>query len=359
MIEVDLIVTASHDIYHGSSVVSGLVELAHQQAIRLRLCSSVQFDPQHDGMVLLDLRHPAKGSRRVAVDLSDLADRFSMPMLEDSDVYFKRSFVSRTVREIPSASRERIIPLGLNFASISRPAIPTHIRIAALLFTDHLHRLGPRHARPALRTLRSNFRHIFGIPAPSIFESTEPPARLPLDAPVLLQTRIWPPEPSPENLEEVNEQRVRLVQALREHLGNRFVGGIVADEYSTSRCPAETLVHQRTNRWEYAKLLRNAAIGVYVRGLHDSMAFKMAEYLAAGLCIVSEPLKHELPVPLIEGTNYLVFHTPEECAAQCRWLAAHPQESTNMRAANLEYYRQWVSPKASASNLLHRSFQIS
>lgn len=87
------------------------------------------------------------------------------------------------------------------------------------------------------------------------------------------------------------------------------------------------------------------------------MAFKMAEYLAAGLCIVSQPLKHELPVPLIEGVNYLPFRTPEECVAQCRRLASHPSESAQMRAANLEYYRRWVAPKATVSNVLLRSFE--
>lgn len=356
MIEADLIVTASHDIYHGSSIVSGLVELARRREIKLRLRRSPNFDPQHDGIVLLDLRHPAKGSRRVAIDLSDLADHFSMPMLEDSDVYFKRSFLSPIVRALPSASRERVIPFGLNFAAISQSAIPTHIRIATLLLTDSIGRLGLRHGPSALRTFRTNCRRVFGIPAARIFESSEPPERTAPDQTVLLQTRIWPPEPSPENLQAVNAERIALVRALRKEFGNHFIGGIVADGFSRSNCPPEALVHQGTNRWEYAGSLRRATIGVYVRGLHDSMAFKMAEYLAAGLCIVSEPLKHELPVPLVAGLNHLVFHTPEECAAQCRRLASRPEESTRMRAANREYYRRWVAPKSSVANLLRRSF---
>jgi hypothetical protein len=92
--------------------------------------------------------------------------------------------------------------------------------------------------------------------------------------------------------------------------------------------------------------------------LHNAIAIKMAEYLAAGLCIVSEPIVHELPVPLIAGVNYLPFASLEECASQCKWLLAHPTEAARMRVANLDYYSKWVEPKAHVQNLLSRAFEL-
>ena len=104
-------------------------------------------------------------------------------------------------------------------------------------------------------------------------------------------------------------------------------------------------------------MVKKVGIGVYVRGLHHSLAFKMAEYLAAGLCIVSEPLVHELPVPLREGVNYLLFRSHDECLERCRWLLSHPAEAERMRWANRDYYRRWVEPEAHMWGVLTRSFE--
>jgi hypothetical protein len=154
----------------------------------------------------------------------------------------------------------------------------------------------------------------------------------------------------------VNNERIAIVQTLQSALGRRFVGGILADAFSKSVCPPGVLVHTNKRRSAYLRLVTSAAVGVYVRGLHNAIAIKMAEYLAAGLCIVSEPIAHELPVPLIAGVNYLPFRSLEECASQCKRLLAQPAEAARMRAANLDYYVKWVEPKAHVDDLLSRAF---
>jgi hypothetical protein len=119
----------------------------------------------------------------------------------------------------------------------------------------------------------------------------------------------------------------------------------------------DVLVRQNKRRGAYLKQVTSATIGVYVRGLHNSIAIKMAEYLAAGLCIVSEPIQYEVAVPLVAGVNYLEFRSHEECATQCEWLLSHPVEAERMRTANLNYYAKWVDPKAHVYELLSRSFE--
>ena len=134
------------------------------------------------------------------------------------------------------------------------------------------------------------------------------------------------------------------------------MGGIVADAFSVVSCPADVLVRANKKPSAYVRLVRAAGIGVYTRGLHHAIAIKMAEYLAAGLCIVSEPLSHDLPVPLVEGINFLSFRSYDECVSQCEWLSSHPREAAHMRLANLEYYRKWAEPSAHIHDLLLRSF---
>jgi hypothetical protein len=351
--EVDVLVTPSHNPYHGSSLLAGLSELAREKEIRLRIRGGQVFDPQHSGMVSLEARNTAGERRKVAIDLADRADYFSIPMLEDADVYFKRSFSREFVRGLPAAYHERIRPFGLNFASLGTRASGAHLRVAASLLLQRVRGSVATGALSAVREFLWDCR-LLVMPSARAFEPRHEPRA---DDTVLLQTRVWPPEPSTDNLEIVNAERVALVQVLRRGLGQRFMGGIVADAFSRASCPAEVLVDANVNMRRYARLLGRGGIAVYVRGLHHSTAFKMAEYLAAGVCIVSEPIKHELPVPLVEGVNYRLFRTPEECLAQCLWLISHPHEAAQMRAANRAYYSRWVAPRACAANMLIRSFQ--
>ena len=116
------------------------------------------------------------------------------------------------------------------------------------------------------------------------------------------------------------------------------------------------LATQNTNRGSYSEVARSSLIGVYSRGLHGSLAFKLSEYLAAGLCIVAEPLRHTLPQPLEARRNYLPFNTPEECVAQCKRLLDDPELAAAMSRNNRDYYSRFVEPTVHLRNILHCAF---
>lgn len=351
---VDLLVAPGHPLYHGSSALSGLAQLEKQRAITLRVRRGISLDSHPRALIRLDVRNSVGVRRRISIDLADRADSISIPVLEQSDFYFKRSFVTADILALPTCRRERIVPFGLNFASLNARAIPIHLRLGLSLLAQRLSTQGFKHLRPALCEFSQRVQLAYGIPPAAAFEGQRSSHSRIEDA-VLLQTRLWPPQPG-DDFEGVNMERIALVQTLKRGLGNQFVGGIIVDRFSERICPGTALIRHATNMREYAREVKKARIGVYVRGLHHSVGFKMAEYLAAGLCIVSEPLRHELPVPLQQGVNYLPFTSDDECLAQCLWLLSHPVESERMRAANLDYYQRWVEPAAHMRNVLARSF---
>ena len=139
--------------------------------------------------------------------------------------------------------------------------------------------------------------------------------------------------------------------------GERFVGGIMKDAHSQRICP-EVVVGDNIYRGDYVQFAKRFAVGVYSRGIHHSLAFKLSEYLAAGLCIVSPPFLHELPVPLEAHRHYLPYATLEECVRQCEVLLKDPAKARQMSAENRAYYRQWVEPSAHALDLLKRTFSL-
>ncbi len=355
--EVDLLVSASHDLYHGSSALSGLVQLAVNGSIILRLRQDVALESRPRALIRLDVRNLRGACRKVAIDFADRSGSFSSPTLEQSDVYFKRGFVSGDIFALPLEQQKRVIPYGLNFASLHPRAVVTHLRIAASLLAQRLSAEGSKDLSSTVREFVHRSRLAYGIPPATAFECRASEAQSKAGDTVLLQVRLWPPQVGCDDLESVNVGRVALVQTLKRGLGDKFVGGIITDRFSELHCPPDLRIQNTTNMRRYARVVKKVGIGVYVRGLHHSLAFKMAEYLAAGLCIVSEPLVHELPVPLREGVNYLLFRSHDECLERCRWLLSHPAEAERMRWANRDYYRRWVEPEAHMWGVLTRSFE--
>jgi hypothetical protein len=177
----------------------------------------------------------------------------------------------------------------------------------------------------------------------SIDALTQGPA-VPLEPVVLLQTRVWPPEPTGERFDEVNDERITLLRHLRKAFGDRFWGGLVPSEFAQRHYP-ELVVTKSYRHSAYIKFARRALVGVYCRGLHDSLAGKMGDYLAGSKCIVASPLRTELPIPLERGTHFLEFKNAGDLVAHCEWLLSHPREAQRMRDANAVYYHRWVQPE--------------
>jgi hypothetical protein len=79
----------------------------------------------------------------------------------------------------------------------------------------------------------------------------------------------------------------------------------------------------------------------------------MGEYLAAAKCIVGEAVVNEMPVPLVDGVNYLCFSTPEEAVVACQRLLNDPELARRMRQANYEFYQQESKPSSKMWKILN------
>ena len=167
---------------------------------------------------------------------------------------------------------------------------------------------------------------------------------------VLFQTRVWEPEESPEDLQRINEECAGLILRPAEGVGACvFRGGVTPTAFARRHYP-DVLLTEAYRRKDFIRMVKRHLIGVYTGGLHHSLAFKLPEYLAASMCVVSDPLRNELPQPLTAGCHYLEFRGHDECVAQCERLLSRPDEARDMVAQNHDYYRRWVAP---AEHVLH------
>jgi hypothetical protein len=281
-------------------------------------------------------------SRQIAIDLSDERWLVHLPDLERADLYFKRSLWPEALAELSPQLIGKIRPFGLNNPQI-------RLSTAAKL-------VSARHAaKVGARQLWTDARQLLALPTPQSFEC--PPDR-PAEQLVLFQTRVWEPPNADPLTTAINEERVALVTALRRAFGDRFLGGLVPTPFAQKHYPG-AITRLPFSMRSYARLLKKPLVAVYSRGLHDSIAFKMGEYLAASRAIVGHKPQAVLPRQLAEGFNYLSFSGPDECVANCDRLLSNPEAAGAMRRSNWEYYLDQVEPAKQLLNVLQRAFDDS
>lgn len=234
---------------------------------------------------------------------------------EDARVYFKRSFRPEM--------HPQILPYGLYFPCRSR-------------YTSWRH---PKR----MRRFRTHDHYTIDPLEPAEMR-------------VLFLTRLWESTQAhgrdEESMSRLNGMRAETVRLLRKELGSRFVGG-VADTAVAREMAPDLIVDTSPGR--YLRDLRRCAIAVTTTGLHESTGAKLAEYLAASRCVLSEPVLNALPDPLVEGWHLHTFTSPEQCVAICAGLLADPAKVSAMRHAGWSYFLHSARPAATLARCIQQA----
>ena len=291
--------------------------------------------------------------RRIVFEMSDHSDWLATDLLSLCDVYFKRSYHAPHLECLSAELKARILPFGLIYpckqANSSR-------RVLSSLLSGWTSDIVKSPTEFFRRILRWDLRSFLMSPRVSAFEH---PPDFAAERAVHFQSRVWEPELlGPDSEEEVNQFRAKLIRLLKHEFGSSFDGGIVPTKY-TRRNFANDLCRGGKRRCAYVEHSKKMLIGVYTRGLHHSIGFKLAEYLASSKCIIMEPLRHQLPTPLVPGRNYLDFSTPEECVQQCIKILNDREFANRMRTENWDYYQREVRPDRRIASCLVQAFRQS
>lgn len=360
-------VEAPHELNHSSYALTGLFDLHALRRIRgVRVAPRLdhhrgELRVEADGSITPSSFHAYKttfltlrsGHRdiRMAIDFRDASTIFPKDGL-DADVLFKRSHEPGPVATVAPAARARILPAGLSLR-IASPVAHSGMRrgvgfwsaiIAYNLRADrHLVtrlarevRAGRRHQRAARFQLRSD--HL-----------RTPPSSAP-GSTVFFQTRTFGATHDVDTA-AVHRFRVELVRGLRQEFGDRFVGGIIPDAFSTVAYP-DCLSSVPADLPSYMESLAGAGIVITSRGLAGSIPWKVPEAMALARCIVAERPHTTLPSPLTDGETLRTFATVEECVGRCRDLLDDTDQRQALAQAGRRYYEDWVDPPVAIHRLL-------
>ncbi|MGD0730458.1 MAG: hypothetical protein ABR956_04285 [Terracidiphilus sp.] len=309
------------DLFLLGYTFAGLYE-QHHETVKLRRADWIR----HPLSAALDL-----GGLRVGIEVSDHSDYWDFSLLEWCDVYVKRSINSS--RSVPL--QHKIIPFGLNMGCHSR-----HSALAVLAAI----------AGTLPKASKARLREVYRYLVTPHWKSFEYRPEQPTENTILFQTRLWGAQGAPGD-EVIDEQRVSLLRALRREFGRRVVGGLVPTPFAQKTYP-DLITNQACRQPQYIRWAKKPLIGIYSRGLYDSIAFKMAEYMAASKCIVSEPIANELPVRL---DHLSICRSNDECVAACERLLADKSLAAFSRQKSWDYYEAQVMPQAHMAGLLKRA----
>jgi len=270
--------------------------------------------------------------------------------LERSDCYFKRSYCSAYLEGLGEKAR-KVHPLGLNYLVYADEPDRAALQRGIFLPDPENGKL-----RALLRATGLGGRLMYS-PRFSALQALPD-----FDAPprILFMTGVWDPHDDPQRAQDKIEERIRInemraacVRLLRREFGSRFQGGLIHSEFARRHYPDALLPdNSQSASRHYFELLRKHPVCVATSGLHGSIGWKFAEYVAFAKAIVSEKLNYEVPGGLAPGVNYLEFQSAEDCVTQATRLLGDRSLRHALMDANARYYQSHLRPDVLVLNTL-------
>lgn len=342
-----------------SLVYAGLHELRARGEISLELVTGTRQNSavrrRNAATIGLEVAQSTncESVRRIELDFTDGGAISSPALLENADVYYKRSYRSAIVEQLTAIEQAKVKPFGLHYACTSpRQSLRdrwSHIRtrraIKELPYSSaRLTAIPSDMVRTASLSL-AKFRISKRLSnMPPLVSELEADAKSAAEPRIFYRTRVYSPGPRNARRGELeNEKRVAVIRALKKEFGDRFVGGLRDSEFARKKYP-DCIFPTPINWRQHVALMKSCLIAVTTAGLHDSTDWKLAEYLAASRCTVSERLRYDLPHELREGEEILVFDSPDQCVEACANLLSNPDLAEKLRQGAQSYYQQHLAP---------------
>jgi hypothetical protein len=290
-------------------------------------------------------------AKKVAIDWRDNPDIVSLDKLAEADVYYKRNFVpDLTLPACPTDQVNKLRPLGIFYSVRTWRERPLWVRMLGAWWRDEHIAFLSRGVWRSLRNYLYQVRRPLQTPEERFFRAVRPGEG---ELKIFFQTKAYDPagSPFPDDNIELNEERAAIIRALRQEFGEHAIAGFVSWDYMLRNYP-DLVVSWKTEQNNYINMVKKYQIGVSTRGLRNAPPFVLAEFLAAGRCILSKPIKAVFPKPLVHGEHLLFFYSIEELLEQCRMVLRDADLRRRLSHGAATYYQQEVEPKVRIKKIL-------
>lgn len=284
-------------------------------------------------------------SKLVFFDLLDSC-QIESEILVAVDFYLKRSY-ART-----GYTSKKIIPLGLNFEIYNH--YPYWFEIYRFLSLNYKQ-------QKSFKSRLSVILDSVGIGFMPRIKNFEDSYTDDVGDNILFMARTWDPHEAGTNLSlaeqedryKINSERAELIKRLKSEFGKKFIGGFSQTSHSLKEFPNQVMPDNSLARKKnYLNLVKDVTICIATTGLHGSIGWKMAEYVALGRAIVSEKNEIFIPYGFEEEKNYLQFNSNSHCVEQIFRLTQDRSMKTLLMNNNTQYYKDYLMPEKIIENVI-------
>ena len=287
-----------------------------------------------------------------ATDLYDASFSFSTYALENCEYVFKRNYEKKYIELLPDAYQKKIFPLGLSFPSKSIHSKGSYKFFLSLLFTNLL--ISAKMDRLFFKRLQNAYKeqinHWYFFKKTRFLSEFEKFSSSVKNT-ILFQTRCFPNEID-QDVKQIHQQRYDLVLLLKKTFKEKFKGGIIPSIVANENYK-KALSNFDSDPLQYLNLLKEAKIVIYTRGLVNSPAWKMAEYLSQAKVIIAEKLTAELPFPITNGKEVLFFDSDLELVSQIEKVLKNEVLCVSLAKNSREYFDMHVHPKQNVKRIIN------
>lgn len=338
---------------HLQQVYLGLSLLASEKKIVLTYdfadsCKNVKVPSSvHTSSIELEVN-----GKTIIFDMAD-APIINEKSLANCELYFKRSFAQSHVLEHNFS--HKIKPYGLNY----------------LVYPDNFDWFSLRRAfafyrsTEWLKQITRNLDINNSIQYSPRISDLQAKPDLNIDPKVLFLARTWDSNSDDyytlstaeqSDRFRINEIRAECIRQLRKEFGDRFTGGLAPTPHSKKYFPDCIVdIYGMTSKKNYLQLVKNHNICIATTGLHGSIGWKFAEYVALSRAIVSEKLNYDVPGQLENNKNYLEFTTVDQCVSEVGNLMDTPRIREKLSKENFKYYQNYLKPSKIIWNCLKQA----
>lgn len=150
-----------------------------------------------------------------------------------------------------------------------------------------------------------------------------------------------------------NEFRLELITKLNE---NKNITGLAA---FASKRPLPTPYSRHTTQFLPLKTLyasyAQSRVGIYVRGLHKCISFKLGQYFALGLPVIGQPIfpDNKFVTDIPNSFQQFSYETPDEIIRNLIYFLENgPEFLSGLSRDNLAYFENCITPLKTAEYIL-------
>ena len=260
-----------------------------------------------------------------------------------ADYYFKRSYNKHILDYIPDHCK--VYPLGLNFGFQPEGKFPKDLKETVGDFIKNNCIVSRFYKKTTFFSEDFEFHPI------TVKKNM-----------ILFIARLWDPdevelEHSKIQRELINRNRVEYIQACQKEFGKQFTGGLQRDSFSIQTSKDLVISDSLTNRKTFLNAVKEHNICIATTGIHNSIGWKFAEYVAASRAIISEPLFYEPCGDFGNDKNYLIFNNADELLSKVHFLLKNNEAVSEMMKSNFQYYNNYLRPDKLVLNTLLKIYE--